>query len=73
MFGISPKAQNVLKFLGGLHSYLRRQVMLFNPRMPNKVYVQAWCLKMDKNKESNGSKQTNCQSTSKEGKKKWKG
>jgi hypothetical protein len=33
MLGISPKNLDVLlKYLGGLHSHLRRQVMLFKPR-----------------------------------------
>jgi hypothetical protein len=34
MLGISPKNLDVLlKYLGGLHSHLRRQVMLFKPRI----------------------------------------
>jgi hypothetical protein len=40
MLGISPKNPNVLlKYLGGLHSHLRRQVMLFKPRIVDEAYV----------------------------------
>jgi hypothetical protein len=73
--GISPKNPEVLlKYPGGLHSYLERQVMLFKPRTVDKVYVQAQYLEMDRKKEQpNSSKQKDHQGTSMEGKKKWKG
>jgi hypothetical protein len=42
MMGISPKNIDVLlKYLGGLHSHLRNQVMFFNPRTVDEAYVQA--------------------------------
>jgi hypothetical protein len=40
MLGISPKTLDVLlKYLGGLHSDLRRQVMVFEPRTIDETYV----------------------------------
>ena len=39
---ISPKNPDVLlKYLGGLHNHLWKQVMLFNPRIVDEAYVQA--------------------------------
>jgi hypothetical protein len=45
MLGISPKNLDVLlKYLGGLHSHLRKQVMLFKPKIIDEACVQAQCL-----------------------------
>jgi hypothetical protein len=45
MLGISPKNPYVLhKYLGGLHSHLRKQVILFKPRKMEKACVQAQLL-----------------------------
>jgi len=42
MLGISPKTPYVLlKYLGGLHSHLWKQVMLFKPRIVDEACVQA--------------------------------
>jgi hypothetical protein len=40
--GFSPKTLDVLlKYSGGLHSDLRKQVMLFKPRTIDEAYVKA--------------------------------
>jgi hypothetical protein len=42
MLGISPKNKNVLlKYLGGLPSHLRNQVILFKPRTVDDASVQS--------------------------------
>jgi hypothetical protein len=38
---ISQEPDVLLKYLGGLHSHLRRQVMLFKPRTIDEACVQA--------------------------------
>jgi hypothetical protein len=58
LLGISPKNSNVfLKHIGGQHSHLRRQVMMFKPRKIDEAYVQAQYVEnMGKNKgQSSGS------------------
>jgi hypothetical protein len=72
MLGISPKNLDVpLKYLGGLYSHLRRQVMLFKPRIVDEASVQAQYLEyMDKKKgQPSGSKQKDHQEASTEGNK----
>jgi hypothetical protein len=45
MLGISPKNRDVLlKYLGGVHSHLQKQVMLFKPRTIDGACVQPQCL-----------------------------
>jgi hypothetical protein len=76
MLGISPKNPYVLlKYLGGLHNHLWKQVMLFKPRSVDEACVQAQYLENIglKKGKSSGSKQKEQQDASKEGKKKWKG
>jgi hypothetical protein len=72
MLGISSKTLDVLlKYPGVLHRNSRRQVMLFKPGTVYEACVQAQYLEMHKKKgQPNGSKQTNQQGASKEGKKK---
>jgi hypothetical protein len=42
MLGISPKKPDVLfKYMGDLHSHLRKKVMLFKPRIVDDARVQA--------------------------------
>jgi hypothetical protein len=42
MLGISPKNPYVLlKYLGGLHNHLRKQVMLFKPKKIDEACVKA--------------------------------
>jgi hypothetical protein len=55
---ISQELDVLLKYLGGLHSHLWRQVMLFKPRIIDEACVQAQYLEnMGKNKgQPSGSK-----------------
>jgi hypothetical protein len=49
MLGVSPKYLNiVLKYLGGLHSHLRGQIILFKPKTIDGAYVKEQYLEMDK-------------------------
>jgi hypothetical protein len=75
MSRISPKNLDVLlKYLGGLHDDLRRQMVLFKTRTVDEAYVQARHLDTDKKKRKpNGSKQIDQQGAPNMGKKKWKG
>jgi hypothetical protein len=42
MLGISPKKLDLLvKYIGGLHSHLRRKMVLFNPEIIDEAYLQA--------------------------------
>jgi hypothetical protein len=76
MLGISPKNPNVLlKYLGGLHSHLQNQVILFKPRTTDEACVLEQYLKnIGQNKgQPSGSMKKEHQEASREGKKKWKG
>jgi hypothetical protein len=56
MLGISPKNLDVLlKYLGGLHSHLWKQVMLFKPRTIDEACVQAQYLENIGNKKGQPS------------------
>ena len=76
MLGMSPKNLDaLLKYVGGLHSHLRRQVLFFKPITIDEAYMQAQYLDdMDKKEgKPSGSKWKEHQDTSKEGKNKEKG
>jgi hypothetical protein len=71
MLGISPKNPYVLlKYLGGLHSHLQKQVMLFRPRTMDEVCVQAQYMenKGQKKGQPSGLKKKEDHEVSKEGK-----
>jgi hypothetical protein len=71
MLGISPKNPIVLKYLGGLHNHLRKQVMLFIPRKLDDACIQTQYLENigQKNEKPSGSKKKEHQETSKKGRK----
>jgi hypothetical protein len=57
MMGISPKNPDVLlKYLGGLHNHLRKQVMFFDPRITDEACVQARYLENIGYKKGNPSR-----------------
>ena len=76
MLRISPNNSNVfLEYLGGLYSYLRRQVMLIKPMTIDEACVHNtyYLENMEKKKgKPSGSKKKEHLNTSKEGKKKGK-
>jgi hypothetical protein len=60
MLGIAPKSLYVLlKYLGGLHSHLKKQVILFKPRTMDKACVHAQYMENigHKKGQPSGSKQ----------------
>jgi hypothetical protein len=76
MLGISPKNPNaILKYMGGLHSHLRKKVMIFKPRKVDEACVQAQYLENmgHKKRQPSSSKQKEHEEASKEGMKKWNG
>jgi hypothetical protein len=59
MLGISPKKLDVLlKYLGGLHSHMQKQVMIFKPMIVDDACVQAQYLEniVHKKGKPSGSK-----------------
>jgi hypothetical protein len=76
MMGIYPKNPYVLilKYMGGLHSHLRKQVMFLKIRTMDEVCVQEQYLENIGPKKGNpsGSRYKENQEYSKDGKKKWK-
>ena len=76
MLGILPTNPVVLlKYLRGLHSHLRKKVMLFKNKTSDEACVQAQYVENIGHTKGqlSGSKQKENQDSSKEGKKKWNG
>ena len=73
ILGISMYIQKyILKFIGGLHSYLRHAILMFNPTNLNEVCVQATHIE-SKGKSADDNFSSVESNQSKEGKEKGKG
>ena len=76
MLGISlEKPESLLKYIGGLHSYMRHTILMFNPTSIDEVSVQATHLKArgkHGNPEFGGPSQPTPSKSKEKRKQKWK-
>ena len=75
LLGVNLNSQDtLLKYIGGLHSYLKHTILLFNPKNLDEVCVQATHLEArGKNIQEEGSKKKPFKGKGKEKGGKWKG
>ena len=75
LLGVNFNSQDtLLKYIGGLHSYLKHTILMFNPNSLDEVCVQATHLEArGKNIQEEGSKKKPFKGKGKEKGGKWKG
>lgn len=75
LLGVNLNSQDtLLKYIGGLHSYLKHAILMFNPNNLDEVCVQATHLESrGKNIQEDGSKRKPFKGKDKEKGGKWKG
>ena len=76
MLGISlDSPETLLKYIGGIHSYMRHTILMFNPTSIEEVFVQATHLKArgkNGNPEVGGPSQPTVSKSKEKIKQKWK-
>ena len=76
ILGISlDSLETLLKYIGGLHIYLKHTILVFNPNSIDEVFVQATHLEAigkNVNLEVGGSSKPTARKNKEKGKQKWK-